>query len=206
MFVLAVLWASDVCMWDLPDLFGFVIFENFTDIWAPFFLLIISLTSNTAKKILETRFMKFLGWSSFMMYLIHPLIFGGFMADFYIYLVWNKMDPVLANHISFLVFTPILFGVSYFLTIFVDIPAKDFAFEMDLYFRDARPKKGDADYYSGFKFWMRSPKILMILGWLVFVYFITKIIPFDNDAKETRCIDFWLYPGSNEGAAKELGC
>jgi peptidoglycan/LPS O-acetylase OafA/YrhL len=93
MFVLAVLWSSEVCMWDLPDLFGFVLFENYTDINAPFFILIVVLTSDTCRWILETWFMKFLGKISFMMYLIHPLIFGGFMADFYIYLVWKKTDP-----------------------------------------------------------------------------------------------------------------
>lgn len=139
MFVLAVLWASDTCLWDLPDLFGFVLFENYTDINAPFFLFIVVLTSDTCRQILETRFMRFLGKTSFMMYLIHPLIFGGFMADFYIYLVWKKMDPILANVISFLVFTPVLFAISHFLTVYVDIPAKDFAFNMDTYFRDARP-------------------------------------------------------------------
>jgi hypothetical protein len=81
-----------------------------------------------------------------------------------------------------LALTPVLFGFSYFLTIYVDNPAKDFAFNMDTYFRDARPKKEEEDYYSCNKFWGRSKKILMIFGWLVFVLLVTLVIPFDNNA------------------------
>jgi peptidoglycan/LPS O-acetylase OafA/YrhL len=156
--------------------------------------MVVALTSDTCKMILDTCLMRFMGKISFMMYLIHPLIYEGFMADLYLYLIWNGTEPKIANVISFGLLTPVLLGISYFLTILVDIPAKDFAFNMDSYFRDDRPEKDDSNFYSCSQFWRRSPKILMILVWLVFVFLICLIIPFDNTLPETRCIDEWLYP------------
>ena len=126
---------------------------------APFFIMVVVLTSDTCKMILDTKFMRFMGKVSFMMYLIHPLIFSGFTADFYLYLVWNKVPPVTAAILAFVVFTPILFIASHVLTVYVDIPPKDFAFNMDTYFRDERPKKDKSDYYSCKQFWKGSRKI-----------------------------------------------
>ena len=108
---------------------------------APFFIMVVVLTSDTFKMILETKFMRFMGKVSFMMYLIHPLIFSGFMADFYLFLVWKEVSPKTAAILGFVVLTPILLIASYVLTITVDTPAKDFAFNLDTYFRDERPKK-----------------------------------------------------------------
>jgi peptidoglycan/LPS O-acetylase OafA/YrhL len=194
MFMLAILWASEVWTWNLLDIFGYVQLDNYNIINAPFLILIVVLTSDTCKMILETKFMRFMGKISFMMYLIHPLIVEGFMSDFYLYLIWNKFEPKIANLISFLALTPVLIGFSYFLTIFVDIPAKDFAFNLDMYFRNNRPEKDDIDYYSCNQFWRRSPKILMIMVWLILVGIVSCIIPFDNTLPEERCIDEWLYP------------
>jgi peptidoglycan/LPS O-acetylase OafA/YrhL len=137
MFVLAVLWASEVWTWGFGgNLDGFYVMEL-----APFFIMVVVLTSDTCKMILETKFMRFMGKVSFMMYLIHPLIFEGFMADFYLFLIWKKVSPVTAAILAFMALTPILLVASKVLTIYVDIPAKDFAFNMDTYFRDERPKK-----------------------------------------------------------------
>ena len=137
MFVLAILWASEVWTWGFGEnLDNFYVMEL-----APFFIMLVVLTSDTCKMILETKYMRFMGKVSFMMYLIHPLIFEGFMADFYLYLVWKKVSPVTAAILAFVFLTPVLLIASHVLTIFVDVPAKDFAFNMDTYFRDERPKK-----------------------------------------------------------------
>jgi peptidoglycan/LPS O-acetylase OafA/YrhL len=137
MFGLAVVWSSEVWLWGFGEnLDGMYVMEI-----GPFFIMVVVLTSDTCKMILETKFMRFMGKISFMMYLIHPLIFEGFMIDFYLFLVWKGTSPVAASIIAFVILTPILLVSSYFLTLYVDIPAKDFAFNMDTYFREERPKK-----------------------------------------------------------------
>tara|TARA_B110000285_G_C15082482_1_gene594299 strand:- start:346 stop:852 length:507 start_codon:yes stop_codon:yes gene_type:complete len=144
MFVLGVVWASYFWLWETPYDADYL-----AEGWSPTFLMIVVLTSDTLKLILESKVMKFMGKISFMMYLIHPLFHEGFMVDLYLFLISScKFDPAFASILSFIILTPLLFAFSYFLTVFVDIPAKDFAFNLDTYLRNERPKKSDENYYS----------------------------------------------------------
>jgi hypothetical protein len=78
-----------------------------------------------------------------------------------------------------LIWTPVLILVSYVLAICVDIPAKDFAYEIDMVCRleGPKPKKGEeaVPRPSFGKFLVTSWKFWCLLGYLVFVVAFSEI-------------------------------
>lgn len=64
------------------------------------------------------------------------------------------------------------------MTICVDAPAKDFAYDLDVYSRFDRPKSGREDsenYFSGWEFTKRSWKIIGFVIWLILVLVVTEV-------------------------------
>ena len=84
--------------------------------------------------------MQFFGRISYSLYLVHML-----------FVIWPENDMVyqlvndrgwnfkLSVGLAWLVFTPIIVLVSYVLTIYVDDNFKDFAYELDLVWRNKKP-------------------------------------------------------------------
>ena len=83
---------------------------------------------------------------------------------------------------AWLIYTPVLILVAWLLTVLVDNPAKDFAYEVDVFARQQRPpppKSDDAEemenWYTCWSFWKRSWKILLMVLWIVLVLLTTEI-------------------------------
>ena len=80
----------------------------------------------------------------------------------------------------FFIFTPILIFLSWILTICVDGPSKDFAYELDIQLRIDRGKPKTEEqkrenYFSGWEFTKRSWKIIGFVIWLILVLATTEI-------------------------------
>jgi peptidoglycan/LPS O-acetylase OafA/YrhL len=108
---------------------------------------------------------QFLGKISYTLYLIHEWIIEWMMQDFYHHFRdYEQMAPEgrerdnfnddtpddNPSHATlvlwcFLIFTPLLILISWLLAITVDIPSKDFAYELDIQCRveAPKPKKGE---------------------------------------------------------------
>lgn len=88
-----------------------------------------------------------MGKISFALYLVHELFTEWAIVDTYYFFVGKGINQNLAVLYAWLIFTPILIVVAWLLTILVDGPAKDFAYEVDIISRVERPPapKKDSD-------------------------------------------------------------
>jgi len=80
-----------------------------------------------------------MGKVSFALYLVHELFTEWAIVDTYYFFIGNGVEQNLAVLYSWLIFTPILIFVAWCLTVLVDGPAKDFAYEVDIMARIDRP-------------------------------------------------------------------
>jgi len=103
------------------------------------------------------------------------------------------VEPNLALLYIWLIYTPVLILVSWILTILVDDPSKDFAYDLDIQTRLKRPapplngrptseagsvaegEEEPEDYYGCWPFTKRSWKIWAFLLWLFLLYISTEI-------------------------------
>ena len=82
----------------------------------------------------------------------------------------------------FLIYTPIIIIASWILTIIVDDPSKDWAYELDVQSRLNRPpikqkdltEKEKEEFWDCWSFTKRSWKILAFVVWLLLVLIITE--------------------------------
>jgi len=81
----------------------------------------------------------FLGQVSYTLYLIHILVIHWAQRDTYEYMIGEGVDAGEAILYVFLIYTPVLFLVSWILEIIVDRPSKEFAGEFDRQTRRNRP-------------------------------------------------------------------
>ena len=104
-------------------------------------IFLLALTSPVLQWILSTPPIQFLGQVSYMLYLIHQLIVEWAMNDFYVH---YKDDQEVGHHylcvLNFVMWTPVLLILSWLLTLAIDTPAKDFAYECDIQSRIEPPK------------------------------------------------------------------
>jgi hypothetical protein len=126
-----------------------------------------------------------MGRISFSLYLFHELFIEWAQMDSYYYFLGQDYDPNTACFIVFIIYTPLLIVVSYLLTILVDDPAKEFAYEVDVQSRIKRPppirkdKEENTDesireHYSCGGFTKRSWKMFGFVIWLLLVLIITE--------------------------------
>ena len=106
---------------------------------AAFSIVILALTSDVTQWCLKTFPIQFLGKISFTLYLFHELIVHWAQLDTYNYMVGEGVVEDDAVVYIFLIYTPVLFLVSWILEIIVDRPAKEFAGEFDRQIRRNRP-------------------------------------------------------------------
>ena len=80
---------------------------------------------------------------------------------------------------NFLIWTPVLILVSWILAICVDIPSKDFAYELDIQCRveEPKPKKGEEpkERPPFWKFLVTSWKFWCLIGYLVGIVVFAEI-------------------------------
>ena len=126
-----------------------------------------------------------MGRISFCLYLVHELFTEWAMVDTYYYFMGLDVDPNMAILYVILIYTPVAIFVSWILTVIIDGPAKDFAYEVDIQSRIKRPpprKKNDEEeaeseekYYSCWNFTKRSWKVLAFVLWLIILLIFTEI-------------------------------
>jgi hypothetical protein len=121
------------------------------------------------------------------LYLIHELIVVWAQRDTLNVLMASGVSNELAIFYIFIIFTPVLLLVSWFLEITVDTPAKKFSNELDVQVRKVRPPPPksvsedtgaiivDENYYSCWSFTKRIWPIFAMMGWLLFVLITTEI-------------------------------
>lgn len=80
-----------------------------------------------------------MGRVSFSLYLVHELFTEWAIVDTYYFFIGKGVEQNLAVLYSWLIFTPVLIFVAWVLTVLVDSPAKDFAYEVDIMARIDRP-------------------------------------------------------------------
>ena len=73
-----------------------------------------------------------MGRISFSLYLFHELFTEWAMIDTYYYFLSIDIEPNLALFYVWLIYTPPLILISWILTILVDDPSKDFAYDLDV--------------------------------------------------------------------------
>lgn len=100
---------------------------------------ILALTSPWFQWILDSAVGMFLGQVSYTLYLIHILVIHWAQRDTYEYMIGEGVDAGEAILYVFLIYTPVLFLVSWILEIIVDRPSKEFAGEFDRQTRRNRP-------------------------------------------------------------------
>ena len=95
-------------------------------------LIILSLTSQWFQWLLASSVFQFFGRISFSLYLFHELFTEWVLVDSYFYFMSKGLSQNESVVTVFFIFTPILIFLSWVLTICVDAPAKDFAYELDI--------------------------------------------------------------------------
>ena len=73
-----------------------------------------------------------MGRISFSLYLFHELFTEWAQIDTYGYFLSIDVEPNLALFYVWLIYTPALILISWILTIIVDDPSKDFAYDVDV--------------------------------------------------------------------------
>lgn len=141
-------YTGDGCYYDGDDicLYWYIVTINtflskwFTNYAGAIAIVLLALTSETTQMVLATDFMQFFGRISYSLYLVHEL-----------FIFWPENDLVrelsegqglnykLSVFIAWLIFTPVLVLFSWLLTILVDEPFKDFAYEIDIVWRKKKP-------------------------------------------------------------------
>jgi hypothetical protein len=78
-----------------------------------------------------------------------------------------------------LIWTPVVILLAWLLTLAVDTPSKDFAYELDIQIRleDPKPKKGEepVERPSFWRFLLTSWKFWCLIGYLIFVVSVGEI-------------------------------
>ena len=135
-------------------------------------LFLLALTSSWFQWFLATSVLQFMGRISYSLYLAHELVTEWAAVDTYYSFLGHEIDPNLAVLYVFLIYTPVLILGSWLLTVLVDTPSKDFAYQLDLQTRKKRlpapvvVKNGveepqeDEEYYTCGSFTKRSWAIL----------------------------------------------
>lgn len=95
-------------------------------------IIILALTSEWTQWFLATPPIQFLGKISFSLYIFHELFTEWCQVDTYYYFLRNDVEPNLALFYIWLIYTPLLILISWILTILVDDPSKDFAYDLDI--------------------------------------------------------------------------
>lgn len=124
--------------------------------------------------------MQFLGRISFSLYLVHELFTEWAMVDTYYFFIGEEVEPNMAVLYCILIYTPIVILLSWLLTILVDGPAKDFAYNLDVQTRKERPPppkdaENPEEYYSCLNFTKRSWKVIGFVIWLVVLFTFTEL-------------------------------
>ena len=149
-------------------------------------LILLALTSSWFEWVLGSIVMQFMGRISFSLYLVHELFTEWAMVDTYYFFMGKDIDPNLAVLYVFLIYTPIVIFVSWILTVIVDGPSKDFAYQLDIQSRIKRPpppkyedkeeeEETEEQYSSCWSFTKRSWKILGFIIWLTVLLIFTEI-------------------------------
>lgn len=86
-----------------------------------------------------------MGRISFSLYLFHELFTEWVMVDTYFFFLGQGNSQNASVWYSFAIYTPIIIFLSWLLTICVDAPAKDFAYNLDIQSRIERPKPKSAN-------------------------------------------------------------
>lgn len=154
--------------------------QRFVMAAAAFSAIILALTSDVFQWILSSPPIQFLGQISYTLYLFHILIVHWAQRDTYNYFVGEGVEPDEAVTYIFLIYTPVIFVVSWVLEIIVDRPSKEFAGEFDRQTRRQRPKpqpvkneNGDLEtpdpkeFYSCSAFMKRIWPIWFFIAWLL---------------------------------------
>ena len=79
-----------------------------------------------------------MGRISYSLYLAHELVTEWAAVDTYYSFLGQDVDVNLAILYVFLIYTPLLILGAWVLTVLVDIPSKDFAYQLDLQTRKER--------------------------------------------------------------------
>lgn len=148
-------------------------------------VILLSLTSEWTQWILGSTPFQFMGRISFSLYLVHEIFIEWAQLDTYYYFIGQEYDPNSACFLVFFLYTPVLIFVSWLLTILVDEPSKEFAYEVDVQSRIVRPppirKDGEEntedsikEHYSCLGFTKRSWKMIGFVVWLLLVLIITE--------------------------------
>jgi len=118
-------------MHELASFHGFLSLR-FTLTAASISAIVLALTSEAAQWVLNTSIMQFLAQISYTLYLIHELFVVWIQRDTYNNMVGDQgVDPESAIAFVFVIFTPLLFLVSWILELIVDRPSKEFAGEFE---------------------------------------------------------------------------
>jgi len=94
-------------------------------------IILLALTSEGAQWVLKTAPIQFLGKVSYPLYLFHVLILHWAERDTYNYFLGEGIPADEAVIYIFLIWTPILFLLSWILEFIIDRPSKEFAGEFD---------------------------------------------------------------------------
>lgn len=143
--------------------------------------ILLALTSDVFQWILKTAPIQFLGQVSYTLYLVHILFVHWIQKDTYNYFVGEGVEADEAVTYVFLIYTPVLFVVSWALEIVIDRPAKEFAGEFDRQTRRNRPKpqpvlnaetgeleqQDPKEFYSCGSFSKRIWPMYFFIGWLL---------------------------------------
>lgn len=150
-------------------------------------IITLALTSDWFQWLLGSLVFQFMGRISFAMYLVHEIFTEWTQVDTYYYFLGEGWDPNTACLWVFLIYTPVLILVSWLITICIDDPAKDFAYECDVQSRINRPppirKDGGENteesirtHYTCWSYTKRSWKVIFgFTTWLVLVVTVTSI-------------------------------
>jgi len=117
-------------VYEYASLFGFFPFR-FTKNVVSVIVVILALTSDVFQWILKTTPIQFLGKVSYTLYLFHVLIIHWIERDTYNYFLGEGIPADEAVVYIFLIWTPVLFLISWILELIVDRPSKEFAGEFD---------------------------------------------------------------------------
>ena len=130
----------------------------------------LALVSPHFQKFLGSKPLQFLGRISFSFYLIHYLFIKGPQIPLYKSLA-PKIGYGWAVFVAYIVITPVIIGVSYLLTIWVDEPCKNYVYEIDMDNRITDKKQPKLS----FKEKVKKHKISVIYAWYLSVVFIVSL-------------------------------
>lgn len=102
---------------------------HYTAAWS---IMVLALTSEWFQWLLGSVVFQFMGKISFCLYLFHELFTDWAEVDTYYYFMGQGLEANEAIFVTWLIYTPLLILISWGLTELVDLPAKEFAYEVDI--------------------------------------------------------------------------